>query len=109
MKIANLVKIGRSRRWGGWVESRVTLLEATMLNAAAQVKSVDGTLTAPKAMRIAWMIWLTLLVIPFFLFLYIVGKFSGGEGGPQRSDGTAWFIVATIYMLAVVPTSFFWR
>src|SRR4051812_36156699 len=83
-----------------------------MLNATAQIKSADGGLTPHKALRTAWVIWLTLLVIPFFLFLYIVWKFSDAgtqERGAVGDGGVAWFVVSAIYMLAVVPMSFFWR
>jgi hypothetical protein len=80
-----------------------------MLNAAAQMKSPDGGLTTHKAIRIAWVVWLTLLVIPFFLFLYIVWKFADNESAAGSNDGVAWFVLSAIYMLAVVPVSFFWR
>lgn len=71
---------------------------------------MNGSLTVASAIRIAWIVWLTLLMVPFLLFLCVVWKFS--DGNPtirQDNDGQAWFLVSTLYLLAIVPLSFFWR
>jgi hypothetical protein len=80
-----------------------------MLNAASQNKTMNGSLTAASAIRIAWITWLTLLIIPFAVFLYIVWKFSNGETTVRHNEGDIWFLVSALYLLAVVPLSFFWR
>ncbi len=81
-----------------------------MLNAASQQrKSMGGSLTVPSAIRIAWIIWLVLLVIPFMVSLYLFWKFSTGEAVPHRDVGDVWFLISALYLLAIVPLSFFWR
>jgi hypothetical protein len=79
-----------------------------MLNAASQQKSISG-LSVASAIRIAWVTWMILLVIPFMVSLYLFWKFSNKEAVVQRDVGDVWFLVSALYMLAVVPLSFFWR
>jgi hypothetical protein len=80
-----------------------------MLNAASQQKSIGGSLTVASAIRIAWITWLTLLFIPFFVFLYLAWKFSNGAAVLRHDDGETWFLISALFLLAVVPLSFFWR
>jgi len=80
-----------------------------MLNAASQQKSMGGSLNVASAIRIAWLTWLVLLVIPFMVSLYLFWKFSNGEAVAHHDDGDVWFLVSALYLLAVVPLSFFWR
>ena len=80
-----------------------------MLNAASQQKSIGGSLTVASAIRIAWLTWLTLLIIPFLVSMYIVWKFSNHETVTHHDDGQVWFLISSLYLLAVVPLSFFWR
>jgi len=79
-----------------------------MLNAASQQKT-GGSLSVASAIRIAWVTWLTLLIIPFMVSLYLIWKFSSGETAVRRDDGQVWFLISFLYLLAVVPMSFFWR
>jgi hypothetical protein len=83
-----------------------------MLNAASQSKMADGSRTPQNAIRVAWLVWVGLLVIPFFVFLFVVWTLSGagdGLGGVRRNDGELWFLIGSLYLVLVVPISFFWR
>jgi hypothetical protein len=80
-----------------------------MYDTTSQKTSMDRTLTVASAIRIAWMIWLTLLVFPFLVLLCIVWKFANGEAAVRHDDHQTWFLVSALCLLAVVPLSFFWR
>jgi hypothetical protein len=83
-----------------------------MANVATQDGAMTprGTLSVRTALRIAWVTWVVLLVIPFLMFLCVVWTLG------IRADGSAapvphhlWFMAASIYLLVGVPGSFFWR
>lgn len=71
---------------------------------------VRGELTPQRALRYAWFSYLTLLVIPLLLFLYVVAQ-SGDRAAAGRDLGLAnrWFIGTVAYVVLVVPASFFLR
>jgi len=66
---------------------------------------------APEAaLRYAWGVWLTMLAIPFLLFLYVVWSLMDSPGGDRNqwlSD--RWFMSSVAYVVFVVPISFFIR
>jgi hypothetical protein len=69
-------------------------------------------LTPQTAIRVAWIIWLVFLVVPFFLFLHAVWILSNaGSNAPVASPDvvTHWFLGSMLYLLLVVPISFFTR
>src|SRR4051812_38521763 len=81
-----------------------------MLNDATQIKPTDGTLTAAAALRAAWATWITLGTVPMFCFLYLVWRLADTETpSAHADDGEMWFVIASIYLLMVVPVAFFWR
>jgi hypothetical protein len=79
--------------------------------AHVPASGVSGGLTPHMALRIAWMFWLLFLVTPFFLFLHIVWILSSGPTAEpaQQMHGQHWFLVAMLYLLIMVPGSFFAR
>jgi hypothetical protein len=78
-----------------------------MTNMAAKE---SAGISAGTAIRLAWIIWLILLAIPFLLFLNVAWTLSAGETAAKLVNGSqAWFLTASVYLLVVVPVSFFWR
>jgi len=70
----------------------------------------SGNLTVRSALRLAWATWVTLLVIPFGLFLVAVWTLMIRDAGPApHVESQSWFLSASAYLLVVVPASFFWR
>ncbi len=66
-------------------------------------------MTTQQAMRIAWVIWLVLLLIPFFVFLGVVSYITfGTPAGPTRI-GQAMFVISLCWIAVSVPLAFFWR
>ena len=65
--------------------------------------------TPQMALRYAWYVYLTLLVIPFLLFLYVVWSGDRSAEVPGRELANRWFIGTVAYMVLVVPASFFLR
>jgi hypothetical protein len=68
-----------------------------------------STLEPSTALRWSWVIWGTLLLIPFAFLLYLLWTMSTGE--PRRIDPNQelWFSGAMAYLVAVLPSCFFWR
>jgi hypothetical protein len=78
-----------------------------MTNMAA---NESAGISAGTAIRLAWIIWLILLTVPFLLFLGVVWTLSSGETAAKLVSGSqGWFLTAAVYLLVVVPVSFFWR
>jgi hypothetical protein len=68
------------------------------------------SLSPAMALRTAWIAWIAMLVTPFFLFLAMIWKLEGSSNEPTSSTlADTWFTIAMLYMLFVVPASFFWR
>ena len=63
------------------------------------------------ALRLAWLCWCVLLVIPFFLALWLIWHLSGGAAAPHPPHPLRdrWFLGPMIYLILVVPVSLFWR
>jgi hypothetical protein len=72
----------------------------------------DGNvpMSVATALRLAWATWVTLLVIPFLVFLTAVWMLMMREElvVTHRGEPT-WFLAASIYLIVVVPIAFFWR
>jgi hypothetical protein len=82
---------------------------ARVATAGTSIRSEQ--ITAELALRIAWISWLTMLAIPFVLFIAAVW-IAMGDDGIGRTFGTesrAWFYVAVAYLITAVPVSFFFR
>lgn len=78
-----------------------------MTNMAA---SGSAGLSVRMAIRLAWIIWLLLLVVPFLFFMGVIWTISPAEPAAKLvSESQAWFLTASAYLLVVVPVSFFWR
>jgi hypothetical protein len=88
-----------------------------MANIAAHGAIQDGAgatggripMSVSTALRLAWATWVTLLVIPFFVFLGAVWALMGHEPVIAQRGTPTWFLGASAYLLVVVPLSFFWR
>ncbi|MDB5321751.1 MAG: hypothetical protein JWN40_3382 [Phycisphaerales bacterium] len=68
-------------------------------------------LTPQTALRYAWWVYLTMLVLPFLMFLYVASSLMG-ETGVERRDrplADGWFIASVVYMVVIAPASFFVR
>jgi hypothetical protein len=68
-------------------------------------------LTPQIALRYAWYLYLTLLTIPFFLFLYTVWSLLASSA-PVNTNvplTNGWFIGAVVYIILAAPASFFAR
>ncbi len=70
-----------------------------------------GHLTIRSAIRLAWATWVTLLIIPFCLFLAAVWTLMIQDGNRPvlHTDWHSWFLASCVYLLVVVPAAFFWR
>ena len=82
---------------------------ATIASHSSNLPS-PGSLSAQRALQIAWYVWLILLAVPFLLFLYVVWTLMHGQGG--RGDewlSDRWFLAAVAYVVFVIPASFFVR
>lgn len=71
--------------------------------------SAGGNLTVTTALRLAWVTWIVLLLIPFFLFLGAIWALAFHESAQTLTAPPTWFLAASAYLLVVVPASFFWR
>jgi hypothetical protein len=69
----------------------------------------SGKLSVVMALRIASVIWILLLVVPFFMFLAVVYKLGVQGAEHMQVQNDRWFLGASAYLLVVVPASFFWR
>jgi hypothetical protein len=85
-----------------------------MANIAIQ----DGTgaaaghepMSVGTALRLAWVTWVTLLVIPFLVFLGAIWELIMRESSTAPVRGTpTWFLAASAYLIVVAPIAFFWR
>jgi hypothetical protein len=69
-----------------------------------------STLSPETAIRIAWVCWIVLLVVPFFMFLHVVWSLNGDTRAPaDPNQQQHWFIASIIYLLIAGPGSFFAR
>jgi len=68
-----------------------------------------SAMSVAAAIRLAWACWLVLLVLPFFVFLYVLWTLGNSEAPTHSPQGEYWFKAAMLYLLLVVPASFFWR
>jgi hypothetical protein len=68
-----------------------------------------STLSVRQAIRIAWVVWVVLLVIPFLLFMVDVWEVVIRGATSLEPARTGWFLAASVYLLVAVPASFFWR
>jgi len=74
----------------------------------AQAKPVSDQLTAAGALRLAWIIWLVMLALPFFVFLAVVWALMGDrQANPQTAN--VWFIFSLAWLGLCVPVAFFLR
>jgi hypothetical protein len=74
------------------------------------VASSRSHLTPSDALRFAWWCWLSVLLVPFFLFLYTTWSMMGEE--TVETNGTlahTWFIANMAYIAIAVPLAIAWR
>lgn len=70
---------------------------------------IGGNLSVRTALKLAWLTWVTLLVLPFFLFLCTVWNLMFREVMTVRAERPDWFLAACGYLLVVVPAALFYR
>ena len=66
-------------------------------------------MTPGQALRQAWLWWLALLLIPFFVFIGVVWVLSLTEAEPRPSVSLGFFIASLVWMLVTVPGAFVLR
>ena len=67
------------------------------------------TLSVQTALKLAWLCWGVLLVGPFLFFQWLIWYVASGNPGRFHADTEKWFLGAMIYLIIVLPGSFFWR
>lgn len=80
-----------------------------MANIAIQEGMSGGTISVRTALKLAWATWVTLLIIPFLVFLAAVWALMNRQAPVVHTGPQTWFLCACAYLLIVVPVSFFWR
>jgi hypothetical protein len=77
------------------------------------IQAPRSSLSAKVALRIAWVAWIILLVIPFFVSMAMVWNVAiESHSAGAAATGSAehgWFLMASCYLLVAGPLSFFWR
>lgn len=74
-----------------------------------------GSMSSGTAIRVAWVGWLVLLAVPFLVFLIALWQHqereavTTGSGAAVSGESNFWFLATSLYLLVVVPISFFWR
>lgn len=68
-----------------------------------------SALSAPTALRLAWLCWLALLIIPFSVAFWLIWHTAAEQNPLSRSGEERWFVAAMVYLVLVVPAAFFWR
>jgi hypothetical protein len=81
----------------------------TQINSSGQGSHFGTGLTAPVALRRAWACWGVLLAVPFVLFVWMVWHLANGAAGVSHAGAVRWFVMASAYLVVVVPGSMFWR
>ena len=84
---------------------------ATLASHREHAPHAADNWTPQQGLRYAWYAYLTMLVIPLFLFLYTVWKAEGAsaDGTADRDLAMRWFIGCVAYVVLIVPASFFLR
>jgi len=86
------------------IESPLPLDQHQGINAGDHDLSVAG------AMRIAWMMWLTMLAIPFVLSMAVMFTLDWNSQVVIRNDaGRVWFVIALAWIGITGPLAFFVR
>lgn len=62
-----------------------------------------------NAIRLAWVAFGTLGIIPFLLFLCVVWTLGINSTGIIHPGNHTWFLISSAYLLVAVPASFFFR
>lgn len=63
-----------------------------------------------RALRLAWLLWATLQIIPLVVFVLAISAASVAEPGASRAAiADPWFLVTMAGLLVAIPLSFFWR
>jgi hypothetical protein len=79
-----------------------------------QIAHQDGMpepapISVRAAIRLAWVAWFILGVIPFLLFLCVVWTLGIRNAELVRGGHHTWFLISSAYLLIAVPCSFFLR
>jgi hypothetical protein len=77
--------------------------------AAITTTHVDDSLTPDQALRRAWMIWLTLLFIPFFAFMGLIFYLMTGPGPVRSGLAHGFFFASMAWIALATPVGFYLR
>ena len=66
-------------------------------------------LAAPKALKIAWVCWSVLLLLPFTLVLWTLWNLHVRNTPLLSADADRWFVAAAAYLAAAATAAFFSR
>ncbi len=91
-----------------WLEDNVMAAFASSTDPIASHDRPD--LTPNSALQYAWWSWLVMLLLPFFLFLYVIWTLMDETGAAKNLRvAQVWFIVSMAYLAVAVPLAIFWR
>lgn len=82
------------------------------MNAASTTLMHEGgdSMSAARALRIAWLSWLIMLIVPFILFMFVVWYLTWISTSPAATTlNQVWFLAASLYLILAVPGALFWR
>jgi hypothetical protein len=82
------------------------MTNATMPNSGMPSAS---TLSVKTALRLAWLFWAVLLLIPFLFLQWLIWRLATGQVIRPHADAAKWFVAAMGYLVLIMPGSFFWR
>ncbi|HUB26835.1 MAG TPA: hypothetical protein VL992_15525 [Tepidisphaeraceae bacterium] len=66
-------------------------------------------LTVQSAIRLAWLAYAVLLVVPFFVALWFIWQLDDTRAGASLAHGNAWFLASMIVVAAAVAAASLWR
>jgi len=68
-----------------------------------------GGMSPGQALRLAWMWWVALLLIPFFVFVGGLWVLTLTEGAQRPAVAYGFFVASLVWMLVTVPGAFVLR
>jgi len=72
-------------------------------------RRTEYDLAVPKALHRAWICWAILLAVPFLFLQWVIWRLGTEETAGATAQSGKWFAAAMIYLVIVLPGSFFWR
>jgi hypothetical protein len=77
--------------------------------ATVAARAMDDSITPDEALRRAWIIWLTLLFIPFFAFMALIFYLMAGPEPVRPTVSHVFMFVSLIWIALATPLGFYLR